>query len=117
MKILFDQNVPRPLAGFLVGHTVVRSAERGWSELRNGDLLRVAEQQGFQVMVTADQNLAYQQNLTGRHLALVILPSVQWPKVEKRLAEAIRAVDEAQPGSFTQLLPVPSRRTPRLPLT
>jgi len=117
VKVLFDQNMPRPLASFLVKHSVHRSAEVGWSELRNGDLLRAAEEAGFEVMVTADQNLAYQQNLKGRRLALVVLHSGQWPKVRERLDEVIHAVDEALPGSFTQLKPNPSRRTSRRPLT
>lgn len=107
--------MPRPLASFLAKHTVNRSAELGWSELRNGDLLRAAEDQGFEGMVTADQNLAYQQNLKGRRLALVILPSGQWPKVKERLQEVIRAVNEALPGSFTQLKPNSFRRTQRRP--
>jgi hypothetical protein len=85
----------------------------GWSELRNGDLLRAAEEQGFEVLVTADQNLAYQQNLKGRRLSLVVLPSGRWPKVKERLGEVVHAVDEALPGSFTQLKPDPSRRVPR----
>jgi hypothetical protein len=63
LKVLFDQNAPRPLAYFLVNHQVIRAAELNWFELRNGDLLRAAEEDGFDVFVTADRNLAYQQNL------------------------------------------------------
>jgi len=59
LKVLFDQNMPRPLARFLVKHQVFRSAELGWSRLKNGDLLRAAEENGFEVLATADQNLSY----------------------------------------------------------
>jgi len=71
LKVLFDQNAPRPLARFLAHHQVIRSAELGWSSLKNGELLQAAEQDGFDVMVTADRNLAYQQNLRERLLAIV----------------------------------------------
>ena len=72
MRVLFDQNAPRPLARFLVNHQVIRAAELGWSELRNGDLLSAAEEGGFDLFVTADRNLAYQQNLKDRKLAIVV---------------------------------------------
>ena len=60
MRVLFDQNVPRDLARHLAGHDVTRSVELGWQELKNGDLLDAAEGKGFDLMVTADGNLAYQ---------------------------------------------------------
>jgi len=113
VKVLFDQNMPRPLAGFLVRHQVFRSAELGWSRLKNGDVLRAAEESGFEVLVTADQNLSYQQNLSGRKLALVVLPSGQWPRVKQRLEEVVYAVDNAITGSFTQLEPDTRRRSRR----
>ncbi len=103
MKILFDQNAPRPLARFLTKHVVTRSAELGWEELRNGDLLSAAEQNGFDVMVTADRNLEYQQNLKDRKLALVILPAGRWKIVQAQLDEVIAAVDESTPGSYRKL--------------
>ena len=103
MKVLFDQNTPRPLARFLVDHRVIRAAELGWSELRNGDLLRAAEQDGFDVLVTADRNLAYQQNLKDRKLGIVILPSGQWPEVEPHVMAVVAAVGRSQPGGFVDL--------------
>jgi hypothetical protein len=80
LKVLFDQNAPRPLTRFLVNHQVIRAAELDWSELKNGDLLRAAEEAGFEVLVTADRNLAYQQNLKDRKLAIVVLPSGNGPR-------------------------------------
>lgn len=70
MKVLFDQNTPRPLARFLAGHEVLRATELGWQQLSNGELIASAEEQGFDLLITADRNLRYQQNLTGRRLAI-----------------------------------------------
>jgi hypothetical protein len=103
LRVLFDQNAPRPLARFLVKHEITRSAELGWEELPNGDLLSAAESNGFEVMVTADRNIRYQQNLAKRTIALVILPSGRWPLVKKRLREVVAAVDDSQPGDYRDL--------------
>ena len=72
MLILFDHVTPQGIARSLVGHTVVRARDRGWDTLGNGDLLREAERAGFDVVVTADKNMRYQQNLEGRRIALVV---------------------------------------------
>jgi hypothetical protein len=69
VRILFDKNVPVPLRRFLVGHEVKRSDRLAWSQLKNGTLLNAAEEAGFDVMVTADQNIVYQQNLTQRRIS------------------------------------------------
>jgi hypothetical protein len=79
MLILFDHVTPRGIARFLPGHTVTKARERGWDTLSNGDLLAAAERAGFDVLLTADKNMRYQQNLTGRRLALVVLSTPQWP--------------------------------------
>lgn len=105
MKILFDQNAPRPLARFLTGHVVTRTAELGWQELVNGDLLEAAEAHGFELMVTADRNLRYQQNLTGRKLAIVVLPSGRWPLVKPHVPTIIRAVRDAGAGEYIEIVP------------
>ena len=80
----------------------------GWSELRNGDLLTAAEESGFELMVTADRNIRYQQNLAGRRIALVILPSGRWPMIQPQLREVIEAIDAAHLGSYRE---IPLRRT------
>jgi hypothetical protein len=103
LKVLFDQNAPRPLARFLAKHQVVRAAELEWSELRNGDLLLAAEESGFHVFVTADRNLSYQQNLKDRRLAIVVLPSGQWPEVKPHVPAIVAAVDDSEPGGFVDL--------------
>ena len=103
MLILFDNNTPRGLARSLVGHTVVEARERGWARLKNGDLIVAGESAGFGVLVTADKNIQYQQNLTGRTIALVVLSEQRWTMVRKRLLEIAAAVDAATPGSYTEV--------------
>lgn len=103
MKVLFDQNVPRNLASYLTAHEITRSAELGWQELKKGDLLDAAGDTGFEVMVTADHNLAYQQKLKNRRLAIVVLPSGNWPVLKIYIAEVVRAVGEAQRRDFKDL--------------
>ena len=101
MKVLFDQNVPHGLREMLPGHTVATADELGWSELTKGELLRVAEADGFEVMVSADQNLGYQQNLKDRLLAIVILNTNQWKKIQAATEQVAAAIHKAVPGSFT----------------
>lgn len=102
MRVLFDQGTPRPLRQFLIGHEVKTSAELGWSELENGNLLAAAEL-SFDVFLTTDKNLAYQQNLTGRRLAILVLPLPNWNVVKLHVAEILQAVNEAQPGEYRDL--------------
>ena len=100
MKILFDQGTPHPLRRHLPGHAVDTCAELGWSALRNGDLLRGAEEAGFDLLITTDQNLRYQQNLTGRKLAVVVLLSTSWPMLQGLLPVIRRTVDAVQPSDY-----------------
>jgi hypothetical protein len=77
MLVLFDNGTPRGLARFLSSHTVEEARTRGWEELANGELIDAAEQAGFEVMVTMDKNIRYQQNLKSRGIALVVLEHSQ----------------------------------------
>lgn len=72
MRVLFDQGTPVPISRYLEGHAVGISADLGWDRLRNGDLLAVAEQAGYDVLLTTDKNLRYQQNLKERKIAIVV---------------------------------------------
>ncbi len=99
MRVLFDQGTPRPLRQFLVGHEVKTSAELGWSELKNGALLKAAEG-AFDVFLTTDKNLHYQQNLSGRRLAILVLPLPNWNVVKLHVAEVLQAVNAARPGEY-----------------
>jgi alkanesulfonate monooxygenase SsuD/methylene tetrahydromethanopterin reductase-like flavin-dependent oxidoreductase (luciferase family) len=101
MLILFDQNTPVPIRYSLVGHSVRTANEQGWSTLENGDLLQVAEQNGFDVLLTADQNIAYQQKMEGRRIALVVLAKGQWPSIEPFVSQVVAAVEAAKPGTVT----------------
>ncbi len=103
MKILFDANTPAPLARFLRGHEVVRADELGWQGLENGALLDAAEQARFDLLLTCDQNVRYQQNFASRKLALVILSSNHWPTLRRIAARIATAVDFVQPGNIVRV--------------
>ena len=103
MRILFDQGTPAPLRRHLDGHEVDTAAERGWSDLDNGDLIENAEREGYDVLITTDQNMRYQQNLAGRMLAVVVLLSTAWPKVELRVEDIRSALDQIGPGELREV--------------
>lgn len=102
MRILFDQGTPMPLRRVLASHTVSTAFEMGWSNLENGDLLREAEKQ-FDLLVTTDQNLRYQQNLAGRRLTILVLPTTNWLEIEEHSEEVATAVTTIQPGEYREL--------------
>ena len=102
MRILFDQGTPAPLRNALTGQAVSTAFEMGWSTLVNGDLLTAAESQ-FDVFVTTDHNLQYQQNLTGRRLAILVLPFANWPRLQKHLPAIVAAIENITPGAFVEL--------------
>lgn len=103
MRVLFDHGTPAPLIPFLAGHTVTKAKERGWDTLSNGDLLTVAEEAGFDLLLTADKNIRYQQNLEGRRIALVVLSTPQWPVVKLQVDKIVAAVTAATPGSYCEV--------------
>src|SRR3974390_280002 len=102
MRILFDQGTPVPLKQHLTGHTVSTAYEQGWATLSNGELLAAAEK-AFDLLVTTDQNLRYQQNLAGRKLAIIVLPTTSWPQIEKHTAEVIAAISSIKPGDYKEV--------------
>ena len=103
MRILFDQATPVPIRHFLKGHHVRTAAQQGWDKLTNGELLSSAEAAGFDVLLTTDRNLAYQQNLTCRKLAVVVLCKQQWPEVRPHVQLVVDAVRAAMPGRLTEI--------------
>lgn len=110
-KVLFDVNVPRSASGFLIGHSVAFADQRGWRELSNGALLSAAENDGFDVLLTADSNLRYQQNLIGRRIAIVVLSTNAWPVIRDNPALVIGAIDSVAPGSYQEVsFPIPPKR-------
>ena len=102
MRILFDQGVPVPLRRHLSGYTVATAYERGWANLSNGDLIQAAESE-FELLVTTDQNLRYQQNLTGRRIGILVLPTTRWPEIQKNADRVLAAVNTMQPDEFREL--------------
>ena len=103
MKVLFDANTPAPLAWFLRGHEFVRADELGWQGLQNGALLDAAEEAGFDVLLTCDQNVRYQQNFTSRKLALLVLSSNHRPTLRRVAARIGSAVDFVQTGQIVRV--------------
>ena len=103
MRIIFDQGTPVPLRNFLSSHQVETAFERGWSTLSNGDLLAAAEQEGFKVFVTTDRNLRDQQNFGGLRIAIVVLSSTSWPRIQKAVTVVKQAIDAALPGSVKEV--------------
>ncbi len=103
MHVLLDNNVPCGVARALTGHGVTEARERGWATMRNGDLLRSAEEAGFEVLITADKNIRYLQNLAGRRIAIVVLTQLRWGLVRRRLTEIEIAVSASTPGSFAEV--------------
>ena len=101
MLILFDHGTPRSVARFLQGHVVVEAVARGWDRLSNGALLKAAKEAGFDVLLSTDKNIRYQQNLRGRKIAIVILGNSQRPAVHRHIDRVVAAVDAATAGSFT----------------
>jgi len=82
LKVLFDQGTPAPLKSYITSHQVSTAYDIGWSTLKNGELLAEAENNGFQVLVTTDMNLQYQQNLKDRRIAIVVLSTTSWPRIK-----------------------------------
>jgi len=108
MRILFDHGTPRGIARSLQGHTVKEAKAEGWDALTNGELLQAAEDAGFDVLVTTDQNLPHQQNLAGRRIAVVVLEKANWPLIRPALPEVVAAIVAAKPSTFT-LVSIPGR--------
>lgn len=103
MNIVFDQGVPVPLRRHLAGHTITTVYECGWHTLSNGTLLSTAEGAGFDLLITTDQNLRYQQNLAGRHIAIVVLRSTSWPRIQMSIAAIQATVDSIGPGTYHEV--------------
>ena len=103
MLILFDHSTPAPLRYALKGHVIVEAVERGWERLVNGALLDAAEAAGFELFVTADKNIRYQQDLTNRRISIVALGNAQWPVLRRYVDRVVVAVNAATPGSYAEI--------------
>ena len=103
MKVLFDNGVPKRIANCLIGHDIAYARQIGWHLLKNGELIAQSEEAGYNVLLTTDKNIRYQQNLAARKIAIVILGNQQWPDVHPHLDRIAAAVNAAKPGSLTEV--------------
>jgi hypothetical protein len=103
MRVLFDNGTPRGVAAALADHIVEEARSRGWDTLANGELLDAAEAAGFEVFITTDRHIRYQQNLLKRKIAIVVRGKGRWKLIRSRLPEIAKAVADAVPGSLVEL--------------
>jgi hypothetical protein len=100
MRVLLDQGTPVGVRHSLREHTIRTTSEQGWSTLLNGQLLGAAEEAGFDVLLTTDTSLPFQQNLEGRKLAVVVLSKNRWKLIRGVLPQIAVAVAATKPGSY-----------------
>lgn len=102
MKILLDECTPHVLKRLLTGFEIKTVQDQGWSGITNGKLVRLTEAQ-FDVLITSDQNLRYQQNLAKRRLAIIQLPTNQVPLVIKLAPQVQATLENIKTGEFIAL--------------
>ncbi len=103
MKVLFDQGTPVPLRRLLHPHVIDTAGERGWSRLRNGELLDQAEASHYDAFITTDTNLRYQQNLTQRIIRILVLTTTSWPRIREKTTDVLHALENLAQGSYFEL--------------
>ena len=107
MKILFDEGVPKQLRRLLARDDITLVEEKGWKGIKNGRLLQLAEENGFDVLITADQNLKYQQNLKGRRIGIVVLPYNRRKWMPLLVPAIVAALNEINVGNYVEILRPP----------
>jgi hypothetical protein len=116
-RILLDANMPRGLLALLSGYEGATAHQMGWGTLTNGDLLAAAESGGFSLMITADRNIRYQQNMSGRTIALIEVTTTHWETIRDNVTSLLNAIETSEPGSYVTVgLPKPPRRRRAYPL-
>jgi len=103
MRILFDHGTPIGIAKALSGHDVTEAIDRGWEKVSNGELLEAAEEDGFDLLLTTDKNIRYQQNLSARKIGIVVLGNSTWRIVRLHLDRIALAVNQSAPGSYAEV--------------
>jgi alkanesulfonate monooxygenase SsuD/methylene tetrahydromethanopterin reductase-like flavin-dependent oxidoreductase (luciferase family) len=104
MRVLLDQCTPAPIREYLTKHQVSTAHEQGWSTLLNGNLIKAAEDAGFEVLLTADTHMMNQQNLAQTKLAIIALSTNHWKSILAAVNLIVVAVDTAKPGlSWVQI--------------
>ena len=103
MKVLFDQGTPVPLRRHLHPHVVDTAAERGWSAFQNVDLLDQGEAEGYEALITTDQNLKYQQNLSDRSIRILVLKTTSWPKIRQPVDQVRETLEGLEEGGYAEV--------------
>jgi predicted nuclease of predicted toxin-antitoxin system len=103
MRILLDHNTPAPLRYALQGHQVETAYEKGWAELLNGDLIEAAEADGFDVLITTDKGIRYEQNWIGRRLSLLVLSTNDWTRIRRAKSLVVAAVSSMQAATIAEV--------------
>jgi hypothetical protein len=103
MRILFDHGTPSGIAAVLAPHEVTEARDLGWDTISNGELLKEAEASGFDLLLTTDKRIRYQQNLTGRRIAILVLGNSTWRIVRLHLDRIVSAVNLVLPGSYAEI--------------
>ncbi|MEX0687151.1 MAG: DUF5615 family PIN-like protein [Pirellulales bacterium] len=103
MKILLDQGTPVPLRRHLDGHEIHTVFERGWDRLTNGDVLAVAILNGYEILISTDQNLRHQQDLRRVRLGIVVLLTTSWPRISQNTAAVAAAIEHVQAGGLVEV--------------
>jgi hypothetical protein len=103
MRVLFDHNIPSGTARALSHHEVTEAIQRGWERISNGQLIANAEAARFDVLLTADKKIRYQQNLKDRRIAVVVISNPTWRILRKHLDRVTAAVDAASAGSYAEV--------------
>lgn len=103
MRVLFDHGTPAPLRRMLPEHLIDTARERGWESLTNGALLDEAERDGYEVLLTSDHSIRYQQNLANRRIAILVLMHNDWPSVRLRAAAILEELNRLQPGDYREI--------------
>jgi hypothetical protein len=103
MRILFDHGTPSGIARALSGHDIVEAIDRGWEQISNGELLAAAEEDGFDLLLTTDKNIRYQQNLTARKIGIVVPGNSTWRIVRLHLDRIRQIVNKTTPGNYVEI--------------
>ena len=110
-RILLDEDVPAGLRHLVPGHDVRTVPDMGWAGMANGQLLAAAEADGFDIFITGDRNIAHQQAIVGRRLAIIVLSEIHWPTIRQHPDPICQAVERAREGAYIEVvLPRPPQR-------
>jgi len=102
-KVLFDQGTPAPLKNKLLDCDVTTLPQLGWSRLQNGELISQAEIALFDILITTDQNLKYQQNLSNRNISILVLSTTSWPRIKKEISKIQQGIEKSELSSYLEI--------------